>query len=132
MAEVLPSHVLQNGRLSLGYWWGDPDDPHWRPSRVPGDADIDVVGRILLGAGPSWNGLCVAARSVAAWERISGSHERILDGRAPRVVAAAVDRLVAYRAGGRGTFADAAAVYRVDEADRAIRPALALAPGRPW
>jgi hypothetical protein len=137
VAEVLPSHVLQDGRLSPGYWWSDPGDPHWRPSRVPGDADIDVVGRILLGTGPSWNGLCVAARSVAAWERIAGSHERILDGRTPRVAAAAVDRLIAYRAGGRGTFADAAAVYRVDEAavrsaDRAVRPALALAPGRPW
>jgi hypothetical protein len=48
-----------------------------------------------------------------------------------------VDRLVAYRAGGRGTFADAAAVYRADEAavrsaDRAIRPVLALAAGQPW
>ncbi|MGH3207334.1 MAG: hypothetical protein ACRDNO_06210 [Trebonia sp.] len=137
VAEVLPSHVLQDGRLSPGYWWHDPGDPHWHPSRVPADADIDVVGRILLGTGPSWNGLCVAARSVAAWERIGDSHERILDGRAPRVVAAAADRLVAYRAGGRGTFADAAAVYRVDEAavrsaDRAIRPVLALATGRPW
>jgi hypothetical protein len=137
VAEVLPSHTLQDGRISPGYWLHDPGDPHWRPSRVPRDADIDAVGRILLGTGPSWNGLCVAARSVAAWERIAGSHERILDGRAPRVVAAAVDRLVAYRAGGRGTFANAAAVYRADEAavrsaDRAIRPVLALAPGQPW
>jgi hypothetical protein len=137
VAEVLPSTVFQDGRLSSRYWWHEPGDPHWRLSRVPKGADIDVVGRILLGTGPSWNGLCVAARSVAAWERIAGSHERIVDGRAPRAVAAAVERLVAYRAGGRGTFADAAAVYRVDEAavrsaDRAVRPVLALAPGRAW
>jgi hypothetical protein len=137
VAEVLPSTVFQDGRLSSGYWWHEPGDPQWRASRVPKDADIDVVGRILLGTGPTWNGLCVAARSVAAWERIAGSHERIVDGRAPRAVAAAVERLVAYRAGGRGTFADAAAVYRVDEAavrsaDRAVRPVLALAPGGPW
>ncbi|MGH3167474.1 MAG: hypothetical protein ACRDN0_16485, partial [Trebonia sp.] len=137
VAEVLPCPVYQDGRLSTGYWWGNVGDPHWRPSRVPRDADIDPVGGILLGTGPSWHGLCVAARSVAAWERIAGSHERILDGRPPRVVAAAIDRLVAYRAGGRGTFADAAAVYRVDEtavrsADRIVRLTLALAPGRPW
>jgi hypothetical protein len=61
----------------------------------------------------------------------------VLDGRQPRVVAAAVDRLVAYRAGGRATFADAAAVYRADEqairqADRAVRPLLGLGPGRLW
>lgn len=137
VAEVLPCPVYQDGRLSTGYWWAGAGDPHWRPSRVPRDADTDPVGEILLGTGPSWHGLCVAARSVAAWERIAGSHERVLDRCPPRVVAAAVDRLVAYRAGGRGTFADAAAVYRVGEtavrsADRVVRPALALAQGRPW
>ena len=137
VAEVLPCPVFKDGKLSPGYWWGNIGDTAWTPSRVPRDADVDPVGRILLGTGPSWHGLCVTARSVAAWERIPDSHEHILEGRVPRVVAAAVDRLVAYRAGGRATFADAAAVYRVDEsavrsADRVIRPALALAPGRPW
>ena len=137
VAEVLPCPVFKDGKLSSGYWWGDPGDTKWTPSQVPRGADIDPIGRILLGTGPSWHGLCVAARSVAAWERISDSHDPILNGHVPRVVAAAVDRLVAYRAGGRATFADAAAVYRVKEsavrsADRIIRPALALAPGRPW
>lgn len=137
VAEVLPCPVYADGKLSHGYWWGDPGDVRWRPSRVPREADIDPVGRILLGTGPAWHGLCVAARSVAAWERIADSAERILDGRKPREVAAAVDRLISYRAGGRGTFADAADVYQVAEsavraADRLIRPVLALGPGRPW
>jgi hypothetical protein len=137
VAEVLPCPVLTDGKLPNGYWWRDPGNVRWRPSRIPRDADVDPVGRILLGTGPTWHGLCVAARSVAAWERIADSHEHILDGRTPQVVAAAVDRLVSYRAGGRGTFADAAAVYQVAEsairaADRAVRPVLALSPGRPW
>ena len=137
VAEVLPCPAFADGRLSSGYWWGEPGDVRWRPSRVPREADIDPVARILLGTGPTWHGLCVAARSVAAWERIADSHQRILDGREPREAAAAVDRLISYRAGGRGTFADAAVVYRVAEsavraADRVIRPALDLAPGRPW
>jgi hypothetical protein len=137
VAEVLPCPVYTDGKLSRGYWWGDPGDARWRPSRVPREADIDPVGRILLGRGPAWHGLCVAARSVAAWERIAGSSERILNGRKPREVAAAVDRLISYRAGGRGTFADAADAYQVAEsavraADRLIRPLLALGPGRPW
>lgn len=76
------------------------EDKYWKPSRVPRDADIDEVGRILLGTGPKWNGLCVAASAVAAWERITDSRERVLARRSPRAVAAAVDRLVAYRAAG--------------------------------
>lgn len=137
VTEVLPSPVFADGRLSHAYWWGEAGDVRWRPSRVPRDADVDPVGRILLGTGPAWHGLCVAARSVLAWERIAGSHERILSARKPREVAAAVGRLISYRAGGRGTFASAAAVYQVTEsairsADRVIRPALDLSAGRPW
>lgn len=137
IAEVLPCPVFTSGKLHHGYWRMSGSDPTRSVPRIPKDADIDPVGRILLGTGPRWNGLCVAARSVAAWERIADSHERVLNGRPPRAVAAAVDRLVAYRAGSRGTFADAAAVYRVAEkdirtADRLIRPLLALDPSRPW
>jgi hypothetical protein len=137
VAEVLPCPLYDDGELWKTYWlWGHGDEA-WTPGRVPRGADLDQVGRTLLGTGPSWHGLAVAARSVAAWERISGSHERVLEGRQPRAVAAAVDRLVAYRAGGRATFADAAAVYQVAEqairqADRAVRPLLGLGPDRPW
>lgn len=48
-----------------------------------------------------------------------------------------MNRLVAYRAGGRATFADAAGQFHVPEqdmrrADRAVRVPLALGPGQPW
>jgi hypothetical protein len=137
VTEVLPCPVYDDGELWKPYWFGKTGDEAWTGSRIPRGADLDQVGRTILGTGPLWHGLPVAARSVAAWERISDSHDRVLNGREPRVVAAAVDRLVAYRAGGRATFADAAAVYRVPEptirqADRAVRPLLGLAPGCPW
>ena len=54
-----------------------------------------------------------------------------------KATADAVNRLVAYRAGGRATFAEAAGQFRVPEqdvrrADRAVRVPLALGPGQPW
>lgn len=136
VTEVLPCPVYDDGELWKPYWFRAADET-WTPSRLPRGADVDTVGRLLLGTGPSWHGLAVAARAVAAWERIAGSGERVLAGRQPRAVAAAVHRLVGYRAGGRATFADAAAVYRADEqplrqADRLVRPLLALGSGRPW
>jgi hypothetical protein len=52
-------------------------------------------------------------------------------------MAACVIRLVAYRAGGKETFASVADHFRLPEedvrrADRAVRPLLVLDPGRPW
>jgi hypothetical protein len=137
VAEVLPCPVYRDGELWRTFWMWGHGDAAWTPGRLPRDADVDLVGRMLLAAGPSWHGLAVAARSIAAWERIAHAHQRVLHGRQPHVVAAAVDRLVGYRAGGRSTFAAAAAVYRTDEqairqADRVIRPLLALGPDRPW
>jgi len=83
------------------------------------------------------DGLPVAARAVAAWEGIAAHHERLLSAHDVGSLAAAVNRLVAYRAGGRATFAEAAGQFRVPEqdvrrADRAVRALLALGPGQPW
>jgi hypothetical protein len=137
VTEVLPCPVYRDGGLWPAFWMWSHGDAAWTQGRVPRGADLDPVGRILFGTGPAWHGLAVAARSVAAWERIADSHQRVRNGRQPRVVAAAVDRLVGYRAGGRSTFADAAAVYQADEqairqADRAVRALLALGPDRAW
>jgi hypothetical protein len=137
VAEVLPCPTYNDGTLFRGFWFGHVGDGEWTAGRIPHGANLDQVDQALFGTGPTWHGLPVAARSVAAWERISDFHDRVLDGRQPRAVAAAVDRLVAYRAGDRATFADAAAFYRVPEptirqADRAVRPLLGLGPGRSW
>jgi hypothetical protein len=135
--EVLPFPVYASGQLWNGFWSWQPGDESWSARRVPRAADLDRVGRLLFAAGPSWHGLAVTARSAAAWERIADFHASVLDDRPPAAVAAAVDRLVDYRAGGRGPFAAAADVYGVTEqavrqTDRAVRPLLALGPGQAW
>ena len=139
VAEVLPYPVTAGGEFLPAYWWGrryaaaegSPSGP------VPARSGLDPVGKALLSAGPGWNGLPVTARALAAWARIRAGHPRLRAEHQAPVLAAAVDRLVAYRAGGRATFADAAAVYTVDEkairqADRPVRTLLALGPGQPW
>jgi hypothetical protein len=85
----------------------------------------------------AWHGLPVAGRALAAWGRIADHHERLLSAHSTRPLAAAVNRLVASRAGGRATFAQAADRFRVPEqevrrADRAVRLPLALGPDQPW
>ena len=139
VAEVLPYPVTAGGEFVPAYWWGrryaaaggSPSGP------VPARSGLDPVGKALLSAGPGWNGLPVTARALAAWARIRAGHPRLRTEHEAPVLAAAVDRLVAYRAGGRATFADAAAVYTVGEkvirqADRPVRTLLALGPGQPW
>ncbi len=139
VAEVLPYPVTAGGEFLAAYWWERRlSGPGGRsPGRVPVRSGLDPVGKALLSAGPGWNGLPVTARALAAWARIGAGHTRLRAAHQAPVLAAAVDRLVAYRAGGRATFADAAAVYTADEkairlADRAVRPLLALGPGQPW
>lgn len=68
-------------------------------------------------------------------EAIPGT--RLDSAHPPVALAACVIRLVAYRAGGKATFASAADHFRlpgedVRRAGRAVRPLLALGPGRPW
>ncbi len=70
-------------------------------------------------------------------DEVGLGNERLLSAHDARPLAAAVNRLVAYRAGGRATFAEAAGQFRVPEqdvrrADRAVRVPLALGPGQPW
>ena len=139
VTEVLPCPVTAGGEFLAAYWWERrlAGTGERSPGRIPVRSGLDPVGKALLSAGPGWNGLPVTARALAAWARIRAGHPRLRAAHQAPVLAAAVDRLVAYRAGGRATFADAAAVYTVDEkairlADRTVRALLALGPGQPW
>ena len=135
-AEVLPFPVGDDGTFWPFYWWGQRSGgiggsgPH-----VPARGLDPVEGAVVTGL--AWYGLPVAGRALAAWGRIAGHHERLLSAHSARPLAAAVNRLVASRAGGRATFAEAAGRFRVPEqevrrADRAVRPPLALGPDQPW
>lgn len=133
-AEVLPFPVTADGTFWNFYWWGR------RPaarSSTPAVGGLDPVERQLAVAGCDWNGLPVAVRALAAWDRLSDARDRLLAAHPPAVLAACVIRLVAYRAGGKATFASVADHFRLPQedvrrADRAIRPLLALGPGCPW
>jgi hypothetical protein len=135
-AEVLQFPVGADGAFWGFYWW----NRHPEAGRVHATvAGLDPVERVLATAGPGWNGLPVTTRAMAAWARLADASERLLGTHAPHALAAGVSRLVAYwaGAGGKASFADAADYFRIPEqdvrrADRAIRPLLALGPGRPW
>lgn len=133
-AEVLPFPVTADGAFWNFYWWGRRPEAR---SSAPGAGGLDPVERQLAVAGCDWNGLPVAARALAAWDRLGDVQDRLLSAHPPTVLAACVIRLVAYRAGGKATFASVADHFRLPEedvrrADRAIRPLLALGPGCPW
>ena len=136
-AEVLPFPVGDDGAFWGFYWWGQRSGGRWAVGRIAPAEGLDPVEGPLAVTGSAWNGLPVAARALAAWARIAVHHERLLSAHTARPLAAAVNRLVACRAGGRATFAEAAGQFRVPEqdvrrADRAVRTPLALGPGQPW
>jgi len=133
-AEVLPFPVTADGAFWNFYWWGRRPDAR---SSVLAVGVLDPVERQLAVAGCDWNDLPVAARALAAWDRLDDVRDRLLSAHPPAVLGACVIRLVAYRAGGKATFASVADHFRLPEedvrrADRAVRPLLALGPGCPW
>lgn len=133
-SEVLPFPVTADGAFWNFYWWNR------RPgagSSAPAVGGLDPVERHLAVAGCDWNGLPVAARALAAWDRLGDARDRLLPAHSPAVLAACVIRLVAYRAGGKATFASVADHFRLPEedvrrADRVVRPLLALGPSCSW
>ncbi len=136
-AEVLPFPVGDDGAFWGFYWWGQRTGGRWAADRIVPAKGLDPVEDALAVTGSAWNGMPVAARALAAWGRLAAHRERLLSAHAARSLAAAVNRLVACRAGGRANFAEAAAEFRVPEqdvrrADRAVRVPLALGPGQPW
>ena len=135
-AEVLPFPPGRDGVWPY-YWWDSRPGARWTTGRIVPAARLDPVEVPLAVTGTRFNGLPVAARALAAWGRISDVRDQLIVAHAPGALAAAVNRLVACRAGGRVTFAQAAAQFQVSEqdvrrADRAVRPMLALGPGQPW
>lgn len=136
-AEVLPFPLGHDGAFWPFYWWGARPGARWATGRIVPARGLDPVEVPLAVTGASWSGLPVAARALAAWDRLSAGHETLLAAHPAASLAAAVSRLVASRAGGRATFAQAAAQFRAAEqdvrrADRPVRALLALGPGRPW
>src|SRR5205814_1715025 len=107
LAERRWCAVAAGDRRALGRLLG-PGSPGAGAARPGG---LDRVAPALVAPAPPWPGLPAAARALAAWGRIAAERERLLAAHPPHPLAATVNRLVASRAGGRPTFAEAAARF---------------------
>lgn len=121
-------------RLPQWSYWADrrtlfdPPEPRVQLGRV---------GAELWRSGVKAHGLPILLRCLAAWWRLPDEPSVTAAHSAP-ALAAAIERMVCYRAGRPGSrYFEAAAAYRVDE--RAVRAAstdlqaqLHLSPTRPW
>ncbi len=137
VVEVLPYGPFPDDRFSMYYWFfGPPGQPDIVASDLARSTLDDVAERVV-DIGVPWHGLPFGGRALAAWWRIADQHDEMLGAQRPDVLAAALHRLVAHRAGDRGLYRDAATAYCVDEAalrraDPLLRRRLALGPGRAW
>lgn len=74
--------------------------------------DLDAVADRLWHRAVAMHGLPLAVRCFAAWWRLE-DRDQLLALHPPGALAAAIDRMVAYRAGAGGRYDDAASTYRV-------------------
>lgn len=96
----------------------------------------DAVATVLWNATVRLQGLPTALRCLAAWWRLESIAD-LVAGYDAELLAAAIDRLVRYRCGGRHKYAEVALEYGVDEGDlRAssgfLQRRLQLSGTRPW
>lgn len=97
---------------------------------------LDPVADALWHRAVPTHGLPLVLRGMAAWWRLQDP-DRLLAARPPGALAAAITRMVAYRAGAGGRYEDAAAIYRVDvttvrEASADLQRRLRLSATCPW
>ncbi len=137
VAEVLPFGSWVSARLPSPRWlFSSASARMFHGFPEPG-CDLDPVAVRLWRKVPPAHGLPLALRCLAAWWRISEGSEFLAVHR-PSVLAAAIHRMVGYRAGEAGITHDAIAeLYRVAGSEtRAVTPLLQarlkLSPQQPW
>ena len=137
VTEVLPFESWVGSRMPSPEWlFGSASARVFDELPEPG-CDLDPVAIRLWRKVPPAQGLPLALRCLAAWWRISDGTE-LLTVHRPGVLAAAIHRMVGYRAGEAGTSYDAIAeAHRVAAADtRAVTPLLQarlkLSARQPW
>jgi len=137
VAEVLPFGSWVSARLPSPKWLFSSASAHMFDGLPEPDCDLDPVAVRLWRKVLPAHGLPLALRCLAAWWRISDGPEFLAVHR-PSVLAAAIHRMVGYRAGETGITHDAiAALHRVTATEsRAITPLLQarlrLSPEQPW
>jgi hypothetical protein len=137
VAEVLPFGSWVSARLPSPRWLFSSASARMFDGLPEPDADLDPVAIRLWRKVLRTNGLPLTLRCLAAWWRISDGPELLAVHR-PSVLAAAIHRMVGYRAGEAGITHDAIAeLYQVAATEtRAITPLLQarlkLSPQQPW
>jgi hypothetical protein len=137
VAEVLPFGSWMSARLPAARWLPAPVAARLFGGLPEPDCDLDPVAVRLWRKVLPAHGLPLALRCLAAWWRISDIPE-LPAGPRPSVLAAAIHRMIGYRAGEAGVTHDAiAGLHRVTAEDtRAITPALQarlqLSVQQPW
>ncbi len=137
VAEVLPFASWVSARLPSPRWLFNSASARMFDRLPEPDCDLDPVAIRLWRKVPPVHGLPLTLRCLAAWWRICDGPE-FPAGRQPSVLAAAIHRMIGYRAGEAGTTHDAVAeLHRVTSAEsRAVTPMLQarlrLSPDQPW
>lgn len=125
VAEVLPFGSWVSARLPSARWLPASASARMFGGLPEPDCDLDPVAVRLWRKVLPEHGLPLALRCLAAWWRIS-DHPGLPAGPRPSVLAAAIHRMVGYRAGEAGVTHDAIAELHRVTADetRAITPPL--------
>jgi hypothetical protein len=137
VGEVLPFVSWVSARLPSARWLRGPGEARMFDGLPEPDADLDPVAVRLWRKALATHGLPLALRCLAAWWRI-GDGPQLLAGHRPSVLAAAIHRMIAYRAAETGATHDAIAdLYGVAASDtRAVTPVLQtrlqLTAAQPW
>ncbi len=137
VAEVLPFGSWVSARLPSPRWLFGSDSARMSGGFPEPGCDLDPVAVRLWRKVPPAHGLPLTLRCLAAWWRI-GEGAELLAVHRPSVLAAAVHRMVGYRAGEAGiTHQAIAELYRVEGTEtRAVTPLLQarlkLSPQHPW
>lgn len=137
IAEVLPFGTWVSARLPSPRWLSSPVSARLFDALPEPDCDLDPVAiRLWRKVAPA-HGLPLTLRCLAAWWRICDS-PGLLAGQPPSVLAAAIHRMVGYRAGEAGITHDAIAqLHRVTAAEsravtQMLQARLQLSPDQPW
>ena len=128
MNEILPWDTMALGNLCAAYGLRDLPEPA---------AELDPVASRLWRKVLAGHGLPLALRCLAAWWRV-GDMDTVLAAYRPSELAAAIHRMVGYRAGEREISYDMiAGLYNVDGArlralTSLLQARLKLSADQPW
>ena len=128
-----------------GAFWPRQPEPRYYPGgpaarrlygHIAPQADLDPVASTLWRHSMLRHGLPLTLRALAAWWRLE-ERERLLAAHPAQTLAAALDRIIAYRAGLSARYEDAATAYQVPVAAARVAAGdlqrqLRLSANQPW